>query len=172
MIPIHAVETKRLVLGQWSEVAIAALHAMHNDPQVQRYLAGGDKGWTMQMAQDRVAIWQKEFATAGLGKFPIWRRDNGEFVGRAGFSLLGGTAPELGYSLVSAHWGQGYATEIAEGLRDWFFANREEDSFIAFAHVENSASQRILEKIGMIPTHVGEFADMPHQFYSLDRAKP
>lgn len=172
MTPIHALKTERLILEPWTDDAITALHAMHNNREVQRYLDAGGAGWSAAKTRDRVAGWQKEFDTLGLGKFPVRRRDDGAFIGRAGFSVIGGMAPELGYSLDAAHWGQGYASEIARGLRDWYFANREEEYFIAFAHVENAASQRILEKIGMNPTHIGEFGDMPHQFYILHRAAP
>jgi len=55
------------------------------------------------------------------------------------------------------------------GLRDWFFANRADDKFIGFAHMDNAASRRVLQKIGMTETHQGVVADMPHQFYILRR---
>nr|WP_281389673.1 GNAT family N-acetyltransferase [Pelagibacterium limicola] len=157
------------MLTPWDEEAIAALHTMHNSPDVQRYLDAKGLGWSRAKARERVTGWQAEFATLGLGKFPLRRREDGAFVGRAGFSVIDDMAPELGYSLDAAYWGRGYATEIAAALRDWYFQTRDEDHFIAFAHVDNAASQRILEKLGMMRTHTAEIADMPHQFYVLYR---
>lgn len=164
------IATERLRFAPWTEQTIAALHAMHNNPEVQRYMDPSATGWSAQITAGRVAQWTTEFDDHGLGKFALVRHSDGAFVGRAGFSMFAGGPPELGYSLDAPHWGQGYASEIALGLRDWYFANRDEDGFIAFAHVGNGASQRILEKIGMKPTHVAEFAGMPHQFYSISRA--
>lgn len=170
MTAISGIVTERLMLAPWTEDAVAALHAMHNIPEVQRFLDAEGLGWSAEKTRERVAGWQAEFDRLGLGKFALRRRDDGAFVGRAGFSVFDGMAPELGYSLDAAHWGQGYASEIALGLRDWYFANRDEAHFIAFAHTGNAASQRILEKIGMAKTHLGEMGGMPHQFYILHRA--
>ena len=66
-------------------------------------------------------------------------------------------------------WGKGYATEVAAALRDWAFANLPVEYFLAFAHVDNLASCRVLEKIGMTPTHVAETHGMPCRFYRADR---
>ncbi|WP_412674264.1 GNAT family N-acetyltransferase [Agrobacterium rubi] len=56
---------------------------------------------------------------------------------------------ELGYSLSQNEWGQGYATEIASALRDWFFDQNLASKFVAFTHPDNAASQNVLTKIGM-----------------------
>ena len=39
----------------------------------------------------------------------------------------GETVAELGYHIVRAEWGKGYATEAALACRDWFFANTDHD---------------------------------------------
>jgi len=161
--------TAHLTLTDWDDDAVDNLVAMHNDPEVQRYLDPNRFGWSREKAQSRLAGWIEERLKLGLGKFPVIRRSDGAFVGRAGFSLYEGE-PEIGYSFDRPYWGQGYATEIARALRDWFFASRPEASFIGFAHVENLGSRRVLEKIGMAPTHVADVIGMPHQFYRLVRA--
>lgn len=161
-------ETARLTLTDWGEDAVDNLMVMHNDPEVQRYLDPHRLGWTRDKAAYRLAGWIEERLQLGLGKYPVIRKADGAFVGRAGFSLYEGE-PEIGYSFGRPHWGQGYATEIAGALRDWFFANRPEPSFIGFAHVDNAGSRRVLEKIGMRPTHEAPVLGMPHQFYVLER---
>lgn len=157
-------ETERLRLTPWSQGSVDELFAMHAHPMVARYLDAQGRVYDRAKAEQRIIGWQQEFAEHGLSKFRMVRRADGAFVGRAGFSPFNGKA-EIGYSLAYEHWGQGYASEIAQALSDWFFANREEDSFIGFAHVDNAASRRVLEKIGMIPTYTGVVAEMPHQFY-------
>jgi RimJ/RimL family protein N-acetyltransferase len=141
---------------------------MHANPTVARYLDAKGRVYDRAKAIERVDGWRREYADHGIGKFAIERKADGAFIGRAGFSPYEGE-PEIGYSLAEDHWGQGYASEIALSLRDWFFANRPDSYFIGFAHVDNAASLRVLEKIGMIKTHQGSLADMPHQFYILRR---
>lgn len=159
------IETERLVLTTWTETAVDDVLALHSHPDVARYLDIDGKIYDRAKAEARVAGWQQDYAASGLGKQRLSRKADGQFVGRAGFSqLIPGTA-EIGYSLAREHWGQGYASEIAQALSDWFFATRPNASFIGFAHRDNAASRRVLEKIGMQPTHEGIVAEMPHQFY-------
>lgn len=168
MSPLDALETERLRLVPWRDELVDALWTMHADPEVARYIDAEGRVYDRAKAAARIAGWRQEYAEHGIGKFAIERKTDGAFIGRAGFSPFEGV-PEIGYSLARPHWNQGYASEIAIGLRDWFFANRGEDRFIGFAHVDNAASRRVLEKIGMTETHRGSVADMPHQFYILRR---
>jgi [ribosomal protein S5]-alanine N-acetyltransferase len=162
-------ETERLVLTTWTETGTDEVFTLHADPEVDRYLHGYLHGWSRDTAAERVAGWQREHAEFGLGKQRLSRKSDGAFVGRAGFSINDGNVLELGYSLAQAHWSQGYASEIAQALSDWLFATRAETHFIGFAHRENAASRRVLEKIGMLPTHEAMIEGMPHQFYRQDR---
>jgi RimJ/RimL family protein N-acetyltransferase len=168
MIPLHALETERLRLVPWRDELVDALWTMHANPLVARYLDAQGRVYDRAKAAERIAGWRLEYAEHGMGKFAIERKSDSAFIGRAGFSPFEGE-PEIGYSLAHEHWGQGYASEIAMGLRDWFFANRADDKFIGFAHMDNAASRRVLQKIGMTETHQGVVADMPHQFYILRR---
>ncbi|HTJ56105.1 MAG TPA: GNAT family N-acetyltransferase [Devosiaceae bacterium] len=161
-------ETERMRLGTWDDEAVERLLEMHQNADVQRYLDREQRLWTRDKAAMRVGDWLHESAIHALGKFPIRRRTDGAFIGRAGFSLYDGE-PEIGYSIARPHWRQGYASEIAAGLRDWFFANRKEASFIGFAHVDNVGSLTVLERIGMTPTYRGMIHGMLHQFYVLGR---
>lgn len=57
---------------------------------------------------------------------------------------------EVGYSIARTHWNHGYCTEAARAVIDaafesWPGLNR----VCAFADVENSASQRVMAKLGM-----------------------
>ncbi|MEM7416326.1 MAG: GNAT family N-acetyltransferase [Gemmatimonadota bacterium] len=57
---------------------------------------------------------------------------------------------ELGYSVARAHWGQGFCTEAAGAVVDVGFRTIPELNRIrAFADVDNTASQRVMQKLGM-----------------------
>lgn len=63
---------------------------------------------------------------------------------------------ELGYWLMLAAWGQGYATEAARGMCDW--ATRHALTPVTAGHYDdNPASGRVLEKIGF--AYTGETLD-------------
>ena len=57
-------------------------------------------------------------------------------------------APELGYWLGVEHWGQGFGTEAARAVIDYFFEEFSGEHLFAGARVTNPSSRNILEKCG------------------------
>jgi RimJ/RimL family protein N-acetyltransferase len=57
-------------------------------------------------------------------------------------------APELGYWLGFDHWGQGFGTEAARAVIDYFFEEYDHETLFAGARVANPMSRNILEKCG------------------------
>ncbi|MGG6898310.1 MULTISPECIES: GNAT family N-acetyltransferase [Rhizobium] len=144
-------ETPRFVLTMWNKGDAELIRQLHSTIATTRYLSGAAP-WTLEKAEERLGSWFREQARDGTTKYKMLRRDDGRFIGRAGFSRFqesGRGDFELGYSIRQDAWGNGYATEIASALAQWFFARGFAKQFIAFTHPENSASQRVLRKIGM-----------------------
>jgi RimJ/RimL family protein N-acetyltransferase len=142
-------ETPRLALVRWNAADVSLVHDLHSTIETVRYYSDPTP-WTREKAMERINSWFDEEARFGVAKYKLLDRRDGRFLGRAGFSPFGQPMEfELGYALRPEEWGKGYATEIAEGLRDWFFRKEIADHFIAFTHPENQASQRVLTKIGM-----------------------
>ncbi len=56
---------------------------------------------------------------------------------------------EMGYSIIPEYRGRGYAPEMARALISWAFGNQRIRSVIAECLADNTASIRVLEKIGM-----------------------
>ena len=73
-------------------------------------------------------------------------------MGEAGLQALeGGPDVELTYTLARAVWGRGYATEAARAILVWGFAGLRLRRLVAVAYPGNTASVRVLEKLGMAP---------------------
>lgn len=142
--------TPRLVAVMWEPDDAGLIHELHSTIETTRYLSGAAP-WSREKAEERLRNWFGEQERDGATKYKILSRDDGRFIGRAGFSLLGGERQdfELGYSLRFQEWGKGYATEIAGELAEWFFERNFAQQFIAFTHPDNAASQHVLTKIGM-----------------------
>jgi ribosomal-protein-alanine N-acetyltransferase len=162
--------TPRLRLRMWETGDAPLVKMLHADAETNRFLSHASDPWSDKKVARRLAGWADEFAADGLTKFKLLRRSDGGFLGRAGFSRLAETGEfELGYSILRSEWGKGYASEIASALALLFFTLGKADHFVAFAHVENIASQKVLEKAGMRLVRTGPYHDMPFRFYRMDR---
>jgi len=56
---------------------------------------------------------------------------------------------EVGWAVHPDEWGKGYATEAAWRVIDWAFREFNLHRVVAFCHANNSASVRVMEKLGM-----------------------
>jgi RimJ/RimL family protein N-acetyltransferase len=72
-------------------------------------------------------------------------------IGDCAFCLLreDSRQAEVGFSLIQAYQGQGYATEAVERLLDYLFQDLWVHRVRAFCLTENRASARLLERVGM-----------------------
>jgi RimJ/RimL family protein N-acetyltransferase len=69
-------------------------------------------------------------------------------IGMVGIDRSERDAPELGYWLGVEYWGQGFGTEAARAVIDFFFEEFDAEQLISGARVANPASRNILEKCG------------------------
>jgi RimJ/RimL family protein N-acetyltransferase len=105
--------------------------------------------------------------TEGLGPFILeTSATDQQVVGQAGlmiFDTRGWTPstwakagshaqPELGWAVIRAHWGHGYATEAAMAIRDWARESRSISGLVSLISPDNVRSQRVAEKLGATPT--------------------
>jgi len=155
MSDLDLFETERLVLSGWRADQVDDLVRLHGNPNISRYLTSSGEPWTREQAAAALASWIGLFNERRLGKLRLTRKSDGAFIGRAGFGIYSPTGePEIGYALFEEFHGEGYATEAAAGLRDWFFETGNGEHFIGFADTRNAPSLTVLRKIGMEPTHV------------------
>lgn len=158
--------TPRLTVTTWEEGDLADFHALHADPVTMRFFLSGP--YDEAQAARRLADFRQEQTDGGWTKWRVQDRD-GRTVGRGGFGLADdGLHRELGYLLARDLWGQGLATELARALVEWHFAHpdpRLSRNLMAFAHVGNRASRRVLEKVGFTPDGEREWRGVPHAFY-------
>jgi len=163
-------ETERLRLTNWQPEHLPELVRLHGDPEIARYFTAEGLPWSEERCRLRLERWASEFRDHRMGKLRVIRKEDGALLGRAGFGIHEPTGePEIGYALFREHWGKGYATEAAAGLRDWIFRETPHDHFIGFAHEDNAASLAVLARIGMEPTRRQVIFDMPCQFFIYNR---
>ncbi|MBF8194209.1 GNAT family N-acetyltransferase [Nonomuraea sp. K274] len=139
-------ETDRLILRRFTESDADDLFALHNDPEVMRYLNGGKP-----TPRDTITGETLPRFIAG-GFFAAIEKSSGAFLGW--FHLRPGRdgpadEPELGYRLHRPAWGKGYATEGSLALIGKAFGEMGARRVYARTMSVNAGSRRVMEKCGL-----------------------
>jgi RimJ/RimL family protein N-acetyltransferase len=143
-----ASETERLRFRTFRAADLGPMAAMNADPKVMEFLGGS---WsaekTAAVAQEINAAW----AARGRGMLAVERRSDGAFLGMAGLTALSWFPQdvEVGWRLLPAFWGQGYASEAGRAWIGWGFARHGPDRIISVADVPNRRSRAVMERLGM-----------------------
>lgn len=146
------IRTDRLILRAMKENDFDDMFKVFSDKKVlasfglESFNREQMKGWV-----DRNLNHQKEY---GYGLFSVILKSNEELIGDCGLEhteFEGEPRVEIGYDFLSKYWNQGYATEAAKAVRDHaiYELNIASNSLCSFIRKNNTASQRVSEKIGM-----------------------
>jgi RimJ/RimL family protein N-acetyltransferase len=167
---IPTLETARLRLRRPGEQDLDRLAQMFADPRYMRFLGDG-------RTADRAEAWRAlagalgHWALRGYGFFAVEERSSGRFIGWTG--LLhpeGWPGIEIAWGFASACWGQGFATEAAERVRDDAFDRLRLPRLVSLIHPENAASIRVATGIGERFERAIEFHGRMLQLYAMAAA--
>ena len=158
-------ETPRLRLRPLEEPDLDALLRIFADPS-------GVPHFPRALSPDEVrpllARHRALHAERGLGLRAVVLRETGETIGDCGVSPLmvdGFETLELGYHLVRAQWGRGYATEAARAvLQD--ARSRGAGRVVSLVLPENAPSRRVAERLGARVEGTTLHAGLPHLVYA------
>ena len=142
-------ETERLILRPFTLADASLILELNRDPEVLKYLHEPvlkDETQATEILRN-IILPQYEMK---LGRWAMHNKDNNEFIGWCGLK----NRPEikeidLGYRLKRSVWGQGYATEAASASLKYAFTSLKIEVVTGRAHVNNTASIHVLQKIGM-----------------------
>ncbi len=85
----------------------------------------------------------------GISMFSVIERDTGRWMGRVGpWRPLGWPGNEVGWGLIEAAEGRGYATEAATASMDWAFDHLGWDDIIHTIGPTNLPSQAVARRLG------------------------
>jgi [ribosomal protein S5]-alanine N-acetyltransferase len=145
--------TERLVLRPVTLRDHAALMAHWTAPEVRLFLFDGGI-----MSEDEVteAIEDsaRDFAAAGYGLWLIQEQDRADLIGTAGLRPLEDLGLEIFYSLAPGWWGRGYATEAARAVVEHALDTLGLPEVLAEVDEGNTASIRVIERLGLTPFEV------------------
>jgi RimJ/RimL family protein N-acetyltransferase len=139
--------TERLILDAWEPEHWLPFRPIAQDAEVMRYITGG-LPWNDEQIRAFVDKQIKLFAERGFCRWRVLDAVSGEFIGFCGVGYWVHSL-EIGWWLARKWWGRGLATEAAGcALRD-VFERIGLDHVVSVARVDNRASRRIMEKLGM-----------------------
>lgn len=147
--------TDHLCLRQFSLEDTSSLLTILNEPGILDYFpptSPPDEARVERLINRQLTHWTEH----GYGWWAVTLPDTGSLAGWCGLQYLPETAEtEVGYLLSHAEWGKGYASESALASVNAGFTDLNLDKIIGLTHLENIASQRVLEKAGL--TYLGDF---------------
>ena len=157
-------------MGPEHEAELAALLA---EPEVARWLVPpGAPPHDADWVRWRLELSRREWA-AGSGLWVAFERDSGDFVGRGGLKPLtveGEQAYEVGWALLPAYQGRGYATEIGQAGLERGFDELGLDQVVSLTLPDNAASVAVMRRLGLTYRRDVVHADLRHLLHALDRA--
>ena len=119
--------------------------------EARAIIEGGISGWRSEglgpFVLETAATEPQVIGQAGLMIFDTrgWTPSSWADAGSYG-------QPELGWALIPAYWGHGYATEAAAAIRQWAHEYRSIHRLVSLITSDNVRSQRVAERLGAVPT--------------------
>ena len=164
-------QTPRLILRQFTLADAPLVQQLNSDPEVLKYLDEPPLETTEQAKHILRTIILPQYKN-NLGRWAIHLKDTNEFIGWCGLKYR----PELneidlGYRLKKSAWGKGFAAEAAQYSIDHGFNKLHLKTITGRAHINNIASLKILEKIGMRFIKEEIIDDCPVKTFSISNHK-
>jgi RimJ/RimL family protein N-acetyltransferase len=162
--------TERLYFVHYDDDHYRSFVDLFTNEDVMKFV---DQGVLSTEAAD--ALWKRltlEFYPNGIKT--IWAviaKKDGRFLGNASIRPRpeNSQETEIGYMLMPAEWGKGFATEIARALVRFGYDELGLKTVYATVDVENDDSIRVLEKCGMTQLRI-EYDELgPFYLYGIDK---
>jgi RimJ/RimL family protein N-acetyltransferase len=172
------IETPRLILRPWRQSDLPLFAEQNADPVVMRFLSG-----VLTRAESDAYVQRAEqhLAETGYCKWAVEAPGVAPFIGAVGLSRLKFEAPfapavEVAWRLHRRYWGFGYATEAAAAAIEDGFTRIGLTEIVALTALGNTASARVMERLGMTRTIEFDHPNLPedsplrrHILYRLSR---
>lgn len=146
------IETERLTLRVHVPEDIDALYEIRRRSDVNTYLYSESmtRDEVQAKLDERIAKYSKLTEPGDSLLLAVIRKDTGTFIGDVSLNWAAEHQQvEIGYVLHPQHHGQGFATEAARVLLKIAFDDLKAHRVIGRLEARNTASARVLEKLGM-----------------------
>jgi len=147
---MRILETERLIIRHLTQDDGEFIFELLNEPAFVRNVA--DRGVrTIDDAQAYILNGPVDsYAKNGFGLFAVELKEIGLPIGVCGL-IRRDVLPDvdIGYALLERYWNKGYAHEAAAAVLNYGYKTIKLKRIIAFTTLDNAASAKVLEKIGL-----------------------
>jgi RimJ/RimL family protein N-acetyltransferase len=143
------IQTERLLLRPWRADDLAPLAAMQADPEVMADYGGPQSRAASQAKLERYVA---AFDAHGFTRWAV--EAGGVFIGYVGVMPIFPGHPrdpgyEIGWRLVRAAWGKGWATEAARASLADAFGRAGLEEVLSYTAPDNLRSQAVMGRLGL-----------------------
>lgn len=155
----YTLETPRLLLRHWIPSDREGFFQLNSDPIVMENFP---HVLTRQESDAVAERFDNFLSERGWGFWAIELKETGEFIGFTGLNIPKiethfTPCVEIGWRLKKEFWRKGYASEAAAAALEFGFDVLHLEEIIAMTAVQNIASRKVMEKLGMIYDPQGDF---------------
>jgi len=166
---IPTIETPRTFLRAFNEDEAKSLHAILSEPGVLRYFPSSNPP-SLERVEKLIESQSRHWEERGYGWWAVADQKGDTLIGWCGLGFLEDTEEiEIKYLFKRSHWGKGIATETALVCLEYGYREVDLDTIIGLTHLENIASQRVLEKIGLSFRNQAEYFGMACRRFTITR---
>ena len=147
---LPTIETERLLLRKITLNDASDMFEYASNPEVSEYTM-----WSTHVSIEDTKYFLKSltkmYKKRELVDWGIVHKADKKFIGTCGFVEWSMTHSrgELGYALSGRYWGEGYMSEAVNAIIEFGFREMLLNRIAARCEVNNIASARVMEKVGM-----------------------
>lgn len=166
---LPAVETERLLLRKMTLDDAEDMFRYASDPEVTRYTTW-EPHRSLEESRQFVQATVDAYGAGEVRNWGVVHKKDKRMIGTAGFIWwrTDSASAEVGYAMARDYWGRGLMTEAVKAIVRFGFEQMKLNRIAACCDAGNSASARVLEKVGMLCEGTlrdqivadGEFSDM------------
>jgi ribosomal-protein-alanine N-acetyltransferase len=150
------IQTPRLIMREFTLDDVDAVFEFSTEPEVMKF-TGEACIETIEQAEKIITdIWLPEYKQYGYARYALVHKGDDKVIGFCGLKFIPAgdigdneAAPDIGYRMLQKYWGQGLGFEAANAAMQYGINSLGLTDIFGDAVVENTASIRILQKIGL-----------------------
>lgn len=142
-------ETDRLYLRELSENDAHDLFLYLSDPETMSHYPNP---YSKEMIEEFIQKNLKHYSEIGCGLWAIILQSENKLIGDCGITIqniAGKDEYEIGYHLNKHFWGNGYATEAAQAVKEYGFNKLGLTKICSYMAEDHTASRAVAERNGM-----------------------
>jgi [ribosomal protein S5]-alanine N-acetyltransferase len=169
---LQFLETPRLFVRHFVPEDAEALFRVHSNPQVAQHMRDG-KPLTYERCVKWIETSMHNYQIKGFGASAVIEKSIDKLIGCCGLvydpERSEPEIPEVIYSFEPCCWGKGFASEIVPAMLTYGLTQCGLQRILATIAPENLASQRVVEKAGMVFDREEIESDgLPSRFYVIE----